>query len=158
MLLRSFSCMVHIVQSHTVRQSFVNKIPVCKLLMASVTVCMSNNVYTIALFSVGEIDGNSSAFFYPDGKSHRNYQNNTFVPKFLEDVEESKVQNATEQCGEHNLACIFDLVFTDDTDVANQTKVLGISAENQTAEASKWNNNTIAYIQCCFLFCSLCSM
>ena len=64
----------------------------------------------------------TSIFVYTDGLSHANFSHPGYIPKFLGEADQDKVDNATKLCGEDNLECIFDFVFTGSVEVADDTK------------------------------------
>ena len=73
-----------------------------------------------------------SIFKYDNGKSHIDYSFPTFVPKFLDEANETIVSEATSICGDGNNQCIFDYVFTGNTELALETT----ATENQASENS----------------------
>ncbi|XP_052775111.1 uncharacterized protein LOC128213450 [Mya arenaria] len=87
-------------------------------------VVLAPNISESSIFQYGqswEVTNTNSAFIYKDNEDHQTYQNNSFTPKFLSDADPEIVQNAIETCGEENIACTFDLVFTEDKSVAENT-------------------------------------
>lgn len=79
-----------------------------------------------------------SIFVYPDGYSHANYSHPEFTPKFLDEADTDKVANATKICGEDNLECIFDLVFTGSESVAEDTKRTDVQHAEAVVEAGRY--------------------
>ncbi|KAL3836478.1 hypothetical protein ACJMK2_021910, partial [Sinanodonta woodiana] len=77
------------------------------------------------IFSYGqlwEVDDKASVFRYPPGKNHTDFQHTEFVPKFLDEADPIKVVEAEQKCATDNQECIFDLVFTENEAVANNTR------------------------------------
>ena len=64
----------------------------------------------------------TSIFVYTHGLTHSNFSYPDFIPKFLDEADQDKVENATKLCGVDNLECIFDFVFTGSEKVADDTK------------------------------------
>ncbi|XP_052777286.1 uncharacterized protein LOC128214704 isoform X2 [Mya arenaria] len=82
-----------------------------------------------------EINTNASAFFYPDGTSHDDYHNHTYIPRFLDEVDKAKISNAELVCGgSQNLECIFDFVFTDIEEVGEMSNAIKVQAESSREE------------------------
>ncbi|KAK3597248.1 hypothetical protein CHS0354_005007 [Potamilus streckersoni] len=71
------------------------------------------------------VEANQSAFWYPRGKGFYDYAYLNYTPKFLEDADNRTVANAQAYCGSEEEECIFDLVFTGNEAVANNTRSLG---------------------------------
>ncbi|KAK3595092.1 hypothetical protein CHS0354_043192 [Potamilus streckersoni] len=69
-----------------------------------------------------EVEAHTSVFRYPTGKNHTDFQHTDFVPKFLDEADPVKVVGAEQKCGKDNHECIFDLVFTENEAVANNTR------------------------------------
>ncbi|XP_060570647.1 fibrillin-2-like isoform X2 [Ruditapes philippinarum] len=85
-----------------------------------------------------EIDGKKSVFVYEDGKSHEDYQNNSFTPRFLDEVDVDKRAQAEQDCnGAENIECVFDLVFTENKEVANATRILKTEADQDRHEINE---------------------
>jgi len=74
-------------------------------------------------------NSSESLFKYDDGLGHADFINKTFVPKFLDQADPEVVANATTFC-KNNTQCIFDLVFTDNRELAAETT----ATEDQAAE------------------------
>ena len=71
----------------------------------------------------GEINGLESAFVYRNGTNHSDYHNASYVPYFLDEVDNQTLQaEALRKCGgdASRVQCIFDYIFTDEQ-VAEQT-------------------------------------
>jgi hypothetical protein len=89
-------------------------------------------------YITGEIDEKKSMFVYEEGKSHEDYQNNSFTPRFLDEIDVDKRVQAEVDCnGAENIECVFDLVFTENKDVANATRILKTDADLDRNEISK---------------------
>jgi len=85
------------------------------------------------LYVTGKINGNESAFVYMNGSSHSDYHNASYVPRFLDEVDNQTLRmEALRQCGgdSSRVQCIFDYIFTDDQ-LAKQT--LKTDKEQQTS-------------------------
>jgi len=89
-------------------------------------------------------DESESLFKYDDGLGHADFSNNTFVPKFLDEVDKEVVANATTVC-KNNTQCIFDLVFTDNRELAEAT----IDTVHSNAETQ--NNTGIVNLEVYFI-------
>ncbi|XP_053387695.1 uncharacterized protein LOC123541782 [Mercenaria mercenaria] len=75
------------------------------------------------------INPNNSAFIYNEGKTHFDYHNETYIPRFLDEVNPAKVLEAENTCnGSQNIECIFDFVFTEKPEIAeNSNRIKGQS-------------------------------
>lgn len=80
-----------------------------------------------------------SIFKYDNGKSHADYSFPDFVPKFLDEANQTKVAEATALCGEGNNQCIFDYVFTGNEELASATTATEKQAAENTADACMLN-------------------
>ncbi|KAK3598135.1 hypothetical protein CHS0354_000072 [Potamilus streckersoni] len=80
-----------------------------------------------------EVDGRKSFLRYPFGKNQSNFHHRDFIPKFLDEADSNKVKAAKQKCGNENQECIFDLVFTENQAVANNTK----SVEQRASSSQK---------------------
>ena len=67
-----------------------------------------------------------SIFVYRKGLNHANFSHPEFTPKFLDEADPKLVENATVTCGETNLECIFDLVFTRNDKLAKETQYTSV--------------------------------
>ena len=86
----------------------------------------------------GLTQANESVFWYANGLSHANYSKEDFIPKFLEDADPAVVENATTACGgADKVQCIFDLVFTDNVQLALSTEGSQSDAGLRNEEAGK---------------------
>jgi hypothetical protein len=84
---------------------------------------------------LGSINANDSAFFYEDGKSHLDFHNDSYIPRFLDEADPNKILEAEKACnGSQNIECIFDLVFTEKIEIANQTSIIRGELDSATAE------------------------
>ncbi|XP_060591770.1 fibrillin-1-like [Ruditapes philippinarum] len=106
--------------------------PYNDLMMPNGTVINANSSER-QIFDYGqtwEIDEKKSMFVYEDGKSHQDYQNNSFTPRFLDEIDVDKRAQAEQDCnGAENIECVFDLVFTENKEVANATRILKTDAD-----------------------------
>ncbi|KAK3597086.1 hypothetical protein CHS0354_022093 [Potamilus streckersoni] len=115
---------------------------------------LSSNISERQIFNYGqtwEVNATKSVFIYPLGKNHSDFHYRNFVPKFLDEANIEKVVNAKKTCGEDNQECIFDLVFTENEAVANNTRRLEAQASTGQAEIANTiptitGNNTV-YVQ-----------
>ncbi|KAK3597236.1 hypothetical protein CHS0354_004990 [Potamilus streckersoni] len=94
---------------------------------------LSEKIHDKDIFEFGKtwaVEPNKSAFWYPRGTGYNDYSHLNYTPKFLADADGTKVAYATNFCGSREHECIFDLVFTDNEAVANETKrLLHVSVE-----------------------------
>ncbi|XP_053372966.1 uncharacterized protein LOC123561091 [Mercenaria mercenaria] len=79
---------------------------------------------------------NESNFRYDNGKSHADFNFPDFVPKFLDEANQTIVDEAKSVCGEGNNQCIFDFVFTGNKELAQTTTLTEAEAAEISAEAS----------------------
>jgi hypothetical protein len=89
----------------------------------------------IYYFLIGLTSAAQSIFKYDNGKSHSDYSFPTFVPKFLDEANETLVAEATSLCGEGKNQCIFDYVFTGNSDLALATTATEDQASENNADA-----------------------
>ncbi|XP_052803968.1 uncharacterized protein LOC128234050 isoform X2 [Mya arenaria] len=76
-----------------------------------------------------------SIFKYDEGFTHRNFSHPEFTPQFLEEANQTKIQEANTTCN-GNIQCIFDFVFTGDRQLALQTGSTEELADEAIADAS----------------------
>ncbi|XP_053376387.1 uncharacterized protein LOC123533517 isoform X2 [Mercenaria mercenaria] len=82
-----------------------------------------------------EINPDNSAFIYDEGKSHSNYHNNSYVPRFLDEADPVKRAEAEKSCnGSHNIECVFDFVFTEKKEIADQTNIIRAQSDSTRSE------------------------
>ncbi|XP_053374889.1 mucin-like protein [Mercenaria mercenaria] len=91
---------------------------------------LNANISEREIFAYGKtwkINPNNSAFIYNEGHTHFDYHNETYVPRFLDEVDSSKVLEAQNACnGSRNIECIFDFVFTEKPEIAeNSNRIKG---------------------------------
>lgn len=79
----------------------------------------------------------NSVFSYDDNKTTLNYQNYTFTPIFLDDVNASVLLDAQNQCS-GDYACVFDLIATEDESFAKYS--LASNKEANTVQSSQANS------------------
>ncbi|XP_076437418.1 uncharacterized protein LOC143276674 [Babylonia areolata] len=95
------------------------------------------------LFEYGKtwaVTNSTSLFYYTEGRSTMDYTNNSFVPIFLSEVNETVKANAYAECGgEQNIGCVFDFIATGNKALAVGTKT--VKEEVDTSIASAENNN-----------------
>ena len=86
----------------------------------------------VILYVLGAVNENKTVFTYADGKSHSDYHNESYVPRFLDEVEQSKIDEAYKVCNvTENNECVFDYVFTEKAEIAMQTN----SKTGETAQS-----------------------
>lgn len=83
----------------------------------------------------GMTTSEESVFKYDSGKTHADYSFPEFVPKFLDEANQTLVDEAVDLCGEGNNQCIFDFVFTGNAELANQTTATETQAAETAADA-----------------------
>ncbi|XP_060596327.1 uncharacterized protein LOC132750377, partial [Ruditapes philippinarum] len=71
-----------------------------------------------------------SVFEYPPGGSFLDFQNLNPTVNFLDEADQALVTEATTFCGEGNIPCIFDKVFTGNDEVAEDTKSVSKEQED----------------------------
>ncbi|KAL3837566.1 hypothetical protein ACJMK2_022914, partial [Sinanodonta woodiana] len=116
---------------------------------------LPSNISERDIFNYGqtwEVNGSESVFRYPLGKNHSDFQHSNFTPKFLDEADQAKVNKSKQTCGEDNQECIFDLVFTENEAVANNTLNIESRAlsgqseiENEVPQISG-NSTVYAYV------------
>ena len=85
-------------------------------------------------YVLGAANENTTVFTYADGKSHSDYHNESYVPRFLDEVEQSKIDEALKVCNvTENNECVFDYVFTEKAEIAMQTS----SKTRETAQSKR---------------------
>ncbi|KAL3857455.1 hypothetical protein ACJMK2_012125 [Sinanodonta woodiana] len=107
---------------------------------------LENTIQDREIFQFGQswrTSENESIFRYPTGKGHADFSDPTFIPQFLDEADPEIVANATEICGEENQECIFDLVFTENNDIAQETLQIEIKASQDQIKM----DNTIPSIK-----------
>ena len=81
-------------------------------------------------------------FIYSKGKGHQDYHNASYIPPFIEDAPTDKVEQGKSICsGNNNIQCIFDFVFTEDEQIAYQTKATDLSSVIDKQEISKYESH-----------------
>lgn len=76
-----------------------------------------------------------SAFIYEDGKSHEDFHNESYVPRFLDEVDPEKRTEAERVCnGSQNIECVFDFVFTEKPEVAEDSNKIRQQADSTQEE------------------------
>ncbi|XP_061188930.1 uncharacterized protein LOC133197100 [Saccostrea echinata] len=98
-----------------------------------------NGTYVASFVQSGSINSSTSLFHYDTGLSHSNYSHPDFVPFFIDEVEEEKVNEAKQVCGGNNApkACIFDFLATGDTSLAKSS---GADADSSAADSASLEN------------------
>ncbi|XP_052806502.1 mucin-4-like [Mya arenaria] len=76
-----------------------------------------------------------SIFKYDEGITHNDFSHPEFTPQFLEEANQTMVQEANTTCN-GNIQCIFDFVFTGDRQLALQTGSTEELADEAIADAS----------------------
>lgn len=91
---------------------------------------------------LGQIDEERSVFIYSEGMTPKDFENATYVPKFLEDAvkeNQTKVEEAERICGGlKNTQCVFDFLFTLKEDIAKNTRKRKEIADVVSFEISKY--------------------
>ncbi|KAL4229260.1 Mucin-4 [Mactra antiquata] len=77
-----------------------------------------------------------SIFKYNSGETHADYSFPNYVPSFLDEVNQTVIDEATSFCGTGNNQCIFDYVFTGNTELAADTTATQTQADENDAQAS----------------------
>ncbi|KAL4219781.1 scavenger receptor [Mactra antiquata] len=99
---------------------------------------LSANITEREIFNYGqhwEIDGEVSAFVYPEGKNHSDYHNATFIPRFLDEAAPDKIKEAEVACnGSTNVECVFDYVFTEREEIAQSTNLVKGNADQTKSQ------------------------
>lgn len=85
-----------------------------------------------------------SLFYYGNGLGHADYSFPDFVPKFIDEANETLVANATDFCGEGNNQCIYDFVITGNRELALATNITEAEAVETKATASM-NDALLSY-------------
>ncbi|XP_053372976.1 fibrillin-1-like [Mercenaria mercenaria] len=89
---------------------------------------LSTNATEREVFDYGQSwiisSSDDSIFEYPPGGSYLNYQNLNPVVNFLDEANQTLVEDAKVLCGQDNIPCIFDKVFTGSDEVAEDTKTV----------------------------------
>ncbi|XP_060603455.1 mucin-like protein isoform X2 [Ruditapes philippinarum] len=110
---------------------------------------LSSNVSEREVFAYGKtwaIIMNDSAFVYEDGTTHFDYHNDSYVPRFLDEVDEETRKNAEKVCnGSQNIECIFDFVFTEKTEIAEEANRIKGQADSTRVELDE----TVPYLVGC---------
>ncbi|XP_060570002.1 uncharacterized protein LOC132728362, partial [Ruditapes philippinarum] len=99
---------------------------------------LQGNLTEREVFEYGKtwsINSNDSVFIYEDGKSHFDFHNDSYIPRFLDEADPDKILEAEKACnGSQNIECIFDLVFTGTMEIAHQTSIIRGESDSTTAE------------------------
>ncbi|XP_012935927.1 uncharacterized protein LOC101854936, partial [Aplysia californica] len=78
----------------------------------------------------------NSVFIYDEEKNTNYYQNKTFEPIFLEEVDSQKLNTSRAVCGS-DYACVFDLIATDDESFAKYSQATNSEANSiQNSQAN----------------------
>ncbi|WAR05736.1 FBN1-like protein [Mya arenaria] len=86
-----------------------------------------------------------SIFKYDEGITHNDFSHPEFTPQFLEEANQTMVQEANTTCN-GNIQCIFDFVFTGDRQLALQTGSTEELADEAIADAINGEDDgTITY-------------
>ncbi|XP_052241381.1 uncharacterized protein LOC127851584 [Dreissena polymorpha] len=83
------------------------------------------NASEMEIFYYGQtwsVNDSVSVFIYEDGKKHSDYHNASYVPRFLDTVDNATLAAAIKTCnGSEHMECIFDFAFTLNIDIAKTT-------------------------------------
>ena len=72
---------------------------------------------------------------YEEGTTHLDYHNESYVPRFLDEVDEDTRKEAERACnGSQNIECIFDLVFTEKSEIAEEANRIKGQADSTRVE------------------------
>jgi disulfide oxidoreductase YuzD len=87
---------------------------------------------------IGLVSGNNTSVFkYFENNTSSDYSNKSYIPSFLDTVDPAKIEEAVKLCeGLQNIQCVFDFVFTDNENVANDTKKRKNKADETDMEIS----------------------
>ena len=80
-------------------------------------------------------------FTYDDGKSWSDYSHPDFVPLFIDEFNQTTLDQAYSVCGgrsDQYKACIFDYLATGDQSFAEDTQSTNTEADAETEQLSKW--------------------
>ncbi|XP_053387796.1 mucin-like protein [Mercenaria mercenaria] len=99
---------------------------------------LKENITEREIFEYGKtwaINPNNSAFVYDVGKSHVDFHNETYVPRFLDEADPQLIAKGEKICeGSNNTECVFDYVFTEKPDIAEETKKIKGQSDADKAE------------------------
>ncbi|WAR22468.1 MATN2-like protein [Mya arenaria] len=90
----------------------------------SSTLSISNNNGSARVFfkNTGAVNESTTVFFYEDGKDHDNFHNSSYVPLFLDEVDNVTMALAVEACnGTSSTECIYDFALTLNPAIAADT-------------------------------------
>ena len=90
-----------------------------------------------------------SLFKYDNQLSHSNFSFPNFVPKFLDEANETLVAEAKQLCGDDNNQCIFDYVFTGNKELALETNTTEAQAQQTAQQTCKFSSG-LSYTQYCY--------
>lgn len=87
----------------------------------------------------GSIDSDTSHFHYDTGLSHANFTHPEFVPFYIDEQPQDKVNRSREVCGgaSASQACIFDYLATGDESLAKSS---GDDAETSARDTATLGN------------------
>lgn len=88
----------------------------------------------------GSIDSDTSYFHYDTGLSHANYTHPEFVPFYIDEQPQDKVNRSREVCGgaSASQACIFDYLATGDESLAKSSGDDAATSASDTASLGNY--------------------
>ncbi|XP_052273396.1 uncharacterized protein LOC127873560 [Dreissena polymorpha] len=98
------------------------------------------NASDLEIFRFGQtwsVNDSSSVFIYEDGKSHSDYHNASYVPRFLDTFDKETIIKAEKICGSVNVECVFDYVFTLNSTIAKTTSNISETININAKEIAK---------------------
>ena len=95
--------------------------------------------YCFYIFIAGTTQESETLFDYFNGRSYQYFvtDNADFTPKFLDEANQTLVAEAETFCNGTDLPCIFDFVFTQNPEVAENTAGTQTQAKNNDLEVGK---------------------
>ena len=101
---------------------------------------MAGSTVLLYIFIAGTTQESETLFDYFNGRSYQYFvtDNADFTPKFLDEANQTLVAEAEIFCNSTtDLPCIFDLVFTQNQEVAENTAGTQTQAKNNDLEVGK---------------------
>ncbi|XP_052274481.1 uncharacterized protein LOC127874294 isoform X2 [Dreissena polymorpha] len=99
------------------------------------------NASDMEIFYYGQawsVNDSSSVFIYDDGEKHSDYHNASYVPRFLDTVDNVTLAQAEKACnGSKNMECVFDYAFTLNENIAKATNKIRVTINNNEEEIAK---------------------
>ena len=79
----------------------------------------------------------TTVFTYDNGKTTLSYQNHTFDPIYLDEVDATVKTEAEQKCGGQDFACVFDFIATKDEEFAKYSASVNREANKVKTVQSK---------------------